>query len=62
MAILKDELFKLALRNREIKIIPTHVKEYNYNKKCIEIIVNMAGPHLVAEWRKEFKEKNASQN
>lgn len=57
MAILKEELFQRALRNREIKNNPAYLDEYEYNKKCIKIITEMAGEHLVSIWREEFSLK-----
>lgn len=56
MNILKQELFSLVLRNKEIEHKEDHQEEFQYNLKCISIIVDMAGPSIVKEWRKEYKE------
>lgn len=52
--ILKQELFKLVLRNKEIKGKEIHKEEYDHNIECINIITEMAGPIILEEWRKEF--------
>lgn len=61
MAILKEELFQRALRNWEIKNNPAYAAEYEYNQKCIVLISEMAGEHLVSTWREEFSLKYSKQ-
>lgn len=71
MYVLKNELFMLVKRNKEIEIelhkFPTseHAhhelqKEYEHNVKCIKIIKDMAGPIILADWRKEWLSKKGT--
>lgn len=66
MGILKDELFMLAKRNKQIRVELQNLhphdneqshelkKEYGYNIKCIDSIKEIVGPIILDDWRKEW--------